>query len=277
VREEEEEEEEEEDNNNNDSNMKGFSPKGFQIYNLNDDINESDMITLNEKAEKCKTNPIFNQDINPDIQTKDFRNDKKRSISIPINKNLPVFKRMIRGINQIAELINNDNYTVQSGYVLRSLEGCAAQAVHTDGNVDKRDFFSCVFAIQEGTKININGRVVNIPKGEALFFHSKVKHNGCSYSTKNNRYFFYIAKTIADIPTDEVGDIEPIYCKHCNIHICNKSDYRDDRDDVNKMNKKISNHKHKYCRVLNDPPKLEQIRQKNVISNQKSRRKKKEE
>ena len=262
---------EEEDINNSNSNTKGFTTKGYQICNLTNDISPKDMMHLNKKAEIFKTNPIFNQDINKGIQTEDVRNDKKRNISVPINKNLPVFKRMIGVINEYAGLINN-KYTVQNGYVLRSLKGCAAQAVHTDGNGHKIDFFSCLFAIQEGTKINIDGRIVDIPTGEALFFHSAVKHHGCSYTTNNNRYFFYIAKTMADIPIDEVGDLEPIRCEYCKKHIFNKTDFDNSHDGVCKMKKKISNHR-RSCEALNSKQKLDERRIQANSINRKNREK----
>jgi hypothetical protein len=82
-------------NNNNHANPKlreGFRPKGFQIYNLNDDICGNDMIALEKKAEKYTTNPIFNQDINLDIETtektEEFNNDEKRKIRSNRSKNL---------------------------------------------------------------------------------------------------------------------------------------------------------------------------------------------
>jgi hypothetical protein len=71
-------------------------------------------------------------------------------------------------------------------------------------------------SIQEGTTIRMNGRVINLNVGHAIFFHSNVVHNGMEYLTKkNNRYFFYMGKSENDIPVNSVGDLNPKYCKKC--------------------------------------------------------------
>jgi hypothetical protein len=124
-------------------------------------------------------------------------------------------------VNQYAQ-IGNPKFTVQKAVFLCSEAGCLLQAEHTDGTPTTGVFCSCVLAIQDGTKIMMNGETIYLNVGEAIFFHPDVFHRGCDYVKANNRLFFYIAEEKSDIPTDGVGDLEPRYCKYCNEFYCMK-------------------------------------------------------
>jgi hypothetical protein len=172
---------------------KGYTDKGYQIYNLNSFITKKQMIALNTFALKLKTTPIFNEAIDDTTNINGiFNNDETRRSSEPIefatNKVLEI---LIDSAEQIGELVN-PKFKVQKCAVLHSLIGGLQQVEHTDSTPDKNDFCSCIFAIQDGTKINMNGEEVDIPKGEAILFHSNLPHHGCCYEIEENRRFFFI-------------------------------------------------------------------------------------
>jgi hypothetical protein len=253
----------------------GFSDTGFLVFHLKHHIDEDEMIALNEIANNSETTPIFNQEIQR--VGIDAKNDRKRQSSISIHdSNVPVIKEMIRVINDHAQVINPE-YSVQKSVVLRSEDGCEKQAEHTDGTDTKLDFCSCLFAIQEGTKIDMNGRTIHLDIGDAIFFHSDVLHNGCCYSNKNNRYFFYIAKEKDDYPSNEVGDVIPRYCQHCNEVIYYENAYNlSDEIHLEKMRRMVSNHYQRICLVKNSKQKLVQRKEQAKVSTKESRKKRKE-
>jgi hypothetical protein len=261
----------------------GFTEIGYHVYNLNLQIDEKEIATLNELANKYKTNPIFNQEIQNENEGKTtvFLNDNKRRTSNPIqNKRDPVIKETMRVVNQFTKLIN-PKFKVQKAVYLRSEAGCLPQAEHTDGTPTTNDFCSCVLAIEDGTKIRMNGRIIYLKVGEAIFFHSGVLHNGCDYDKDNNRLFFYIAKKKNDIPKDGVGDRAPIYCDYCREIVYFDIDYEHNEVDQNeydlkekKVKKqkrwKIENHNRK-CKMQHPPEELEQNRERERLAKQKSR------
>jgi hypothetical protein len=245
----------------------GFTAKGYHIYNLKVDITVTDFETLYTLSTQYKTRPIFNQEIQTQtIDTnKQFDNDNKRSASAPIqNKNNPVIVKTISSVNQHAELIN-PKFKVQKAVYLCSEAGCLLQAEHTDGTPNTGDFCSCVLAIQDGTKIMMNGETIYLNVGEAIFFHPDVFHRGCDYVHANNRLFFYIAEEKKDIPSDGVGDLEPRYCDYCDDLILYESEYD------HQKKRSITNNHHKYCPIKNSKEKLDANTAKDTASKRKRR------
>ena len=158
-------------------------------------IDATDFETLYKLSKQYKTKPIFHQEIQTETTDKNklFDNDNKRSSSNPIqNKKDPVIVKTMSGVNQHAELIN-PKFKVQKAVFLCSEAGCLLQAEHTDGTPTTGDFCSCVLAIQDGTKIMMNGQTIYLNVGEAIFFQSDAFHRGCNYVKANHRLFFYIA------------------------------------------------------------------------------------
>jgi hypothetical protein len=251
----------------------GFTAKGYHIYNLKVDINVTDFETLYTLSTKYKTSPIFNQEIQTDTtiddttidKNKQFDNDNKRSASAPIqNKNNPVIVKTMSSVNQHAELIN-PKFKVQKAVYLCSEAGCLLQAEHTDGTPTTGVFCSCVLAIQDGTKIMMNGETIYLNVGEAIFFHPDVFHRGCDYVNANNRLFFYIAEEKKDIPSDGVGDLEPRYCDYCDDLLFYESEYD------HQKKRSITNNHHNYCPIKNGKEKLDDKREKERISRKKRR------
>jgi hypothetical protein len=224
----------------------GFTAKGYHIYNLKVDINVTDFETLYTLSTQYKTSPIFNQEIQTDTsidKNKLFDNDNKRSASNPIqNRKNPVIVKTMSGVNQHAELIN-PKFKVQKAVFLCSEAGCLLQAEHTDGTPTTGNFCSCVLAIQDGTKIMMNGETIYLNVGEAIFFHPDVFHRGCDYVNANNRLFFYIAEEKKDIPSDGVGDLQPRYCDYCNDLLLYEGEYD------HQKKRSITNNHHSYCPI----------------------------
>jgi hypothetical protein len=197
-------------------------------------IDATDFETLYKLSKQYKTKPIFHQEIQTETTDKNklFDNDNKRSSSNPIqNKKDPVIVKTMSGVNQHAELIN-PKFKVQKAVFLCSEAGCLLQAEHTDGTPTTGDFCSCVLAIQDGTKIMMNGQTIYLNVGEAIFFHSDAFHRGCDYVKANNRLFFYIAEEKKDIPSDGVGDLQPRYCDYCNDFLYYESAYEYNEENV---------------------------------------------
>jgi hypothetical protein len=235
-------------------------------------IDATDFETLYKLSKQYKTKPIFHQEIQTETTDKNklFDNDNKRSSSNPIqNKKDPVIVKTMSGVNQHAELIN-PKFKVQKAVFLCSEAGCLLQAEHTDGTPTTGDFCSCVLAIQDGTKIMMNGQTIYLNVGEAIFFHSDAFHRGCDYVKANNRLFFYIAEEKKDIPSDGVGDLQPRYCKYCNDFLLYESqhDHQKKRSDTN-------NH-YRSCPIKNKKEKLDANKAKDAASKRKRRAAEKE-
>jgi hypothetical protein len=266
----------------------GFTDIGYHSYNLNFHIDGKEMAALNILATKYKTKAIFNEEIQTEttVKNKTFRNDNKRSVSNPIQnfKNSTIVETM-RVVNQYAQ-IGNPKYEVQRAVFLHSEADCKLQAEHTDGTPTTGNFCSCILAIQEGTKIRMNGRTIYLNVGEAIYFHSDVYHQGCDYEKANCRLFFYIAEKKGDIPKDGVGDQQPTYCEYCKDLLYFDSDYyHDEVDDTEyalKEKKVITgkkraktNHK-RNCTGQHSPEELAFIVEQGKLQKRKSRAKMKE-
>jgi hypothetical protein len=254
----------------------GFTDKGYQIYNLNSFITKKQMIALNTFASKLITTPIFNEEIdntnNNEIDTtgitEEFSNDETRRSSEPIKyATTRVLEKLIDSVEQIGGLIDRKN-KVQECAVLHSLIGGSKQVEHYDATPDKNDFCSCIFAIQDGTKINMNGEEVDIPKGEAIIFHSNLPHHGCCYEIENRRFFFYIAKTKADIPENAARSLptfKPIYCTNCGVFL-----YDEDGTSTKQQKRdKKTNHR-KGCKKKNSQEKLQSRKAKMAVASKKN-------
>jgi hypothetical protein len=261
----------------------GFTDIGYYSYNLKFHIDEKEMAALNKLATKYKTKPIFNQEIQTGStdKNKKFDNDNKRSASNPIqNFKNPTIVETMRVVNQYAQ-IGNPTYEIQRAVFLRSEAGCLLQAEHTDGTPTTGNFCSCILAIQEGTKIIMDGRTIYLNVGEAIFFHSDVSHQGCDYKKANSRLFFYIAEKKGDIPKDGVGDLRPTYCDYCNNLLYLESKYdHDEVDDteyaleeknVIRRKKDVKKNHKRGCEGQHSPEKLALLAERSRLQKQKSR------
>jgi hypothetical protein len=250
----------------------GFTEKGYHVYDLNLDIDKEEMVGLNKKAEEYETFPIFNEEIDTTGKTVKIQNDDKRRTSKPIDQNDPEIKELITIMNDYVTSINPE-YKVQKCVVLSSSKGCARQAEHTDGTDTKTKFCSSVLSIQEGTTIMMNGRLIDLKVGHAIFFHSDVVHNGSEYlDKKNNRFFFYIGKSKNDIPINSVGDLSPKYCNKCDELLYYQSNSNPSDVDIQKWKRVRYNHNDRHCKKNKKNEKeIEQQRQKAALLSKKDR------
>eukprot|EP00980_Cylindrotheca_fusiformis_P031619 scaffold26696_cov250-Cylindrotheca_fusiformis.AAC.1 len=98
----------------------------------------------------------------------------------------------------------NDSWKTFGMVVLRSEKGCCQQEVHVDGIYGKPEIGGLVIAVEEGTKLMIDGGLLNLNVGDVVAFSGNTPHAGAAYKERSNvRFHAYMAAEKTDLPNDK--------------------------------------------------------------------------
>jgi len=169
--------------------------------------------------------PIFNEELGNEAF--DQTNDKKRKMTKCLmttacrhRKKPKALLKLFERLKYLGKL-HNRSWEMFNTVCLLSEAGCLEQAEHTDGHpstekdfpIETCDMGSCLFALEEGTTLVIEGQTVDLPVGSTLVFAGRLKHNGSPYSFNNYRIHGYYARQRAHLIDNSVGKLA-LRCKN---------------------------------------------------------------
>jgi hypothetical protein len=237
-----------------------FPERGYTVFRIG--LTKDTIRSLKKLAKEQEMNPIFNQEVAQSSILVPTKNDRKRlmsSVLSPTFINTNTALRLMWKELEVTARLHNRGWHPFKLVVLRSMKGCLKQATHNDGTDQQSAIGGIIIAVQDKTFFQVNETLLELRAGEAVAFHGTTPHGGAAYAKDNVRYHCFMARTIEDIPSDEVGKYERV-CDACNRGF-----------DSYKQKKE-----HSCSAKKQDPEKKEKRRQLN-LANKRNQRKREEE
>ena len=186
-----------------------FFERGYTVFRTG--LTKDTIQSLKKLAKETEMIPIFNQEVAQSSILVPTKNDRKRlmsSVLSPTFINTNTALRLMWKELEVTARLHNRGWHPFKLVVLRSMKGCLKQATHNDGTDQQSAIGGIIIAVQDKTFFQVNETLLELRAGEAVAFHGTTPHSGAAYAKDNVRYHCFMARTIEDIPSDEVGKYE---------------------------------------------------------------------